>query len=66
MLQQLDYQFGQTYGSCYIEAETRSFAKELDYRVKTTHVTSPQINGMAESFAKTLKRDYDKLANRPD
>ena len=30
------------------------------------HVTSPQSNGMAESFVKTLKRDYAKLANRPD
>ncbi len=25
-----------------------------------------QSNGMAESFVKTLKRDYAKLANRPD
>jgi transposase InsO family protein len=29
-------------------------------------VTSPQSNGMAESFVKTFKRDYAKLANRPD
>jgi transposase InsO family protein len=27
---------------------------------------SPQSNGMAESFVKTLKRDYAKLANWPD
>ena len=32
----------------------------------TTPVTSPQSNGMAESFVKTLKRDYAKLAERPD
>ncbi len=32
----------------------------------TTPVTSPQSNGMAESFEKTLKRDYAKVANRPD
>jgi putative transposase len=32
----------------------------------TTPVTSPQSNGMAESFVKTLKRDYAKLANRHD
>ena len=29
-------------------------------------MTSPQSNGMAESFVKALKRDYAKLANRPD
>ena len=28
--------------------------------------SSPQRNGIAESFVKTLKRDYAKLANRPD
>jgi putative transposase len=32
----------------------------------TTPVTSPQSNGMAESFVKTLKWDYAKLAYRPD
>ena len=32
----------------------------------TTSVESPQSNGMAESFVKTLKRDYANLANRPD
>ncbi len=32
----------------------------------TTHVINPQNNGMAESFVKTLKRDYAKLASRPD
>ena len=32
----------------------------------TTPITSPQCNGMAESFVKTLKRDYAKLAERPD
>ena len=29
-------------------------------------VASQQSNGMAESFVKTLKRDYAKLANRAD
>jgi putative transposase len=49
-------------GSCYTAAETRSFTKQL--RLKP--VTSPQSNGMADSFVKTLKRDYTKLAERPD
>ena len=53
-------------GSCYTAAETRSFAKQLGLKPVTTPVTSPQSNGMAESFVKTLKRDYAKLANRPD
>jgi putative transposase len=53
-------------GSCYTAAETKSFAKLLGLKPVTTPVTSPQSNGMAESFVKTLKRDYAKLANRPD
>jgi putative transposase len=53
-------------GSCYTAAETRSFAKQIGLKPVTTPVTSPQSNGMAESFVKTLKRDYAKLANRPD
>ena len=44
-------------GSCYTAAEMRSFAKELGLKPVTTPVTSPQSNGMAENFAKTLKRD---------
>ncbi len=53
-------------GSCYTAAETRNFAKELGSKPVTTPVTNPQSNGMAESFVQTLKRDYAKLANRPD
>jgi putative transposase len=53
-------------GSCYTAAETRRFAKQLGLKPVTTPVTSPQSNGMAESFVKTLKRDYAKLADRPD
>jgi putative transposase len=32
----------------------------------TTQVTSPQSKGMVESLVKTLKRDYAKLAERPN
>jgi putative transposase len=53
-------------GSCYTAAETISFAKELGSKPVTTPVTSPQNNSMAESFVKTIKRDYAYLANRPD
>jgi putative transposase len=53
-------------GSCYTAAETKSFAKLLVLKPVTIPVTSPQSNGMAESFVKTLKNDYAKLANRPD
>jgi putative transposase len=53
-------------GSCYKAAETRCFAIELGLKPLMTPVTSPQSNGMAEIFVKTLKRDYANLANRPD
>ena len=53
-------------GSCYTATETRSFARQLGLKPVTTPVTSPQSNGMAESFVKTFKRDYAKLTNRPD
>jgi putative transposase len=32
----------------------------------TTPITSPQSNGMAESFVKTVERGYAKLALRLD
>jgi putative transposase len=42
------------------------FAKLLGLKSITTPVASPQNNGMAESFVKTLKRDYAKVSDRPD
>ena len=53
-------------GSCYSAADTKVLAKTLGLIPLTTPVESPQSNGMAESFVKTLKRDYANLANRPD
>ena len=53
-------------GSCYNAAHTRSFAYEFRQKPVTTSVISIQSNGTAKSFVKTLKRDYAKLANRPD
>ncbi|KRB93833.1 transposase [Noviherbaspirillum sp. Root189] len=78
MMQAVEYRFGANQiapteiewlsdnGSCYTAAETRSFARALGLKPVTTPVHSPQSNGMAESFVKTIKRDYAKLALRPD
>ena len=43
-----------------------SGSKDLSLKPVTKPVTSPQSNGMAESFVKTLKREYANLASRPD
>lgn len=43
-----------------------TFAKQLGLKPVRTPLESPQSNGMAESYVKTLKRDYARLANRPD
>jgi putative transposase len=32
----------------------------------TTPVESPQLNGMAEAFVRTLKRDYARVNPRPE
>ena len=53
-------------GSCYTAHETRGFARDLGLNPITTPVASPQSNGMAESFVKTLKRDYAQFAYRAD
>jgi putative transposase len=78
MMQAVEYRFGagstaqnpiewlSDNGSCYTAIETRTFAKQLGLKPVRTPVESPQSNGMAESFVKTFKRDYARLANRPD
>jgi putative transposase len=53
-------------GSPYIASDTRRFARELGFLVRTTPVRSPQSNGMAESFVKTFKRDYVDVHLVPD
>lgn len=53
-------------GSPYIAHETRAFAREIGLDPVTTPVCSPQSNGMAESFVKTLKRDYIAHMPKPD
>ena len=53
-------------GSGYIAKETRSFAREIGLEPRTTPVTSPQSNGIAEAFVRTIKRDYARVNPLPD
>ena len=56
-------------GSGYIAKDTRAFAARSRLEPLTTPVTSPQSNGMAEAFVRTIKRDYARvnlIARRPD
>ncbi len=48
-------------GSGYIAGETRRFAREIGFEPLTTPVQSPQSNGMAEAFVRTIKRDYARV-----
>jgi putative transposase len=53
-------------GSAYIATETRRFAREIGLEPRTTPIESPQSNGMAEAFVRTIKRDYVRVSPRPD
>lgn len=53
-------------GSCYTAHETVSFASSLGLLVCTTPPYSPESNGMAEAFVKTLRRDYVYLSRLDD
>ena len=53
-------------GSCYVAGDTRSFARDIGLEPRTTPVASPQSNGMAEAFVRTIKRDYVRVSPRPD
>jgi putative transposase len=52
-------------GSAYIDHRTRRLARERGFESLTTPVRSPESNGTAESFVKTVKHNYvasvDKL-----
>lgn len=52
-------------GSGYIAKETRALAREIGLEPRTTPVRSPQSNGMAEAFVRTMKRDDARVASRP-
>ena len=53
-------------GSGFIARETRAFARELGLEPRTTPITSPQSNGMAEAFVRTIKRDCARVSPLPD
>ena len=53
-------------GSCYIAGDTKQFAREIGLEPLTTPVESPQSNGMAEAFVRTIKRDYARVSSLPD
>lgn len=53
-------------GSAYRAHETRAFARMLGLEPCTTVVSSPESNGIAESFVKTIKRDYISMMPKPN
>ncbi|WP_288845551.1 IS3 family transposase [uncultured Paraburkholderia sp.] len=53
-------------GSGYTAERTKAFASGIGLKPLTTPVCSPQSNGMAESFVKTMKRDYVAFMPKPD
>ena len=53
-------------GSCYRANETRQFARMLGLEPKNTAARSPEGNGIAESFVKTIKRNYISIMPKPD
>lgn len=53
-------------GSCFTARETVEFASWLGLVCRFTPVRSPESNGMAEAFVKTVKRDYVFAHDRPD
>lgn len=53
-------------GSGYVSAQTRRFAREIGLEPRTTPLESPQSNGMAEAFVRTIKRDYVRVSPVPD
>lgn len=53
-------------GSCFIAKETLAFARDIGIINCFTPVRSPQSNGMAEAFVKTIKRDYAAISRLTD
>lgn len=53
-------------GSAYRAHEPREFALVIGLEPRTTAVRSPQSNGIAESFVKTIKRNYIEWMPKAD
>jgi putative transposase len=53
-------------GSIYAAARTIEIATALNLEACFTPVESPESNGVAEAFVKTLKRDYVRVSAIPD
>jgi transposase InsO family protein len=53
-------------GSAYTARATLEFANLIGLTLCTTPYSSPESNGMAESFVKTFKRDYVSIRPLPD
>ena len=53
-------------GSCYLARDTGMFGREIGLEPLTTPIKSPQSNGMAEAFVRTIKRDYARVSHLPD
>lgn len=77
MLETVEYRFGASKtphvvqwlsdnGGCYTARETVNFGRQLGLDIRTTPAYSPESNGMAEAFVKTLKRDYVWFGNLKD
>ena len=49
-------------GSGYVARETRALARDIGLEPRTTPIESPQSNGMAEAFVRTIKRDYVRIS----
>jgi putative transposase len=50
----------------YYVAGKRSFARDVGLEPRMTPIESPQSNGMAEAFVRTMKRDYVLVIPCPD
>ena len=73
MVAAVEYRFGQVNrlpvtierlsdnGSCYVAGDTR--ARDIGLEPRTTPLESPQSNGMAEAFVRTIKRDSLLIAH---
>jgi TPR repeat protein len=53
-------------GNTRTMVRTRAFARGIGLIPRMTPVSSPQSNGMAEAFVRTLKRDYVRVNPRPN